>query len=256
MIVTTPQKPTPEQTAYAEDIAREVGARFVPRKQSSLQLMKQRSGDSRLLVADDRGLRYYENSDDPLYFHPSMAYVRVKRMRKGEGDPLVALTDCRPGDVVVDCTAGLASDSIVFSYAAGPSGNVTAIESELMLYTVVREGLRTYRTAHEDVNEAFRRIVMRHEDHLTYLRSLPDGSVDIVYFDPMFRLPLHDSSSLAPLRGLANVASLSEESVAQALRVARKCVVLKEHGASGEFERLGFRLAHRNKIAYGVIVPS
>ncbi|QHT61748.1 class I SAM-dependent methyltransferase [Paenibacillus lycopersici] len=256
MIVTTPQKPSEAQTAYAQRIALEVGGRFVPRKQDSLQTLGRKYGDARLLVADDRGLRYYEDSEEPLYFHPSMAYVRVKRMRKGERDPLIALTGCMPGDSVIDCTAGLGSDSIVFSYAVGTEGSVIALESERMLYTVVREGLRAYRTEHEDVNEALRRIEMRCTDHLTYLTQLPDKSADIVYFDPMFRHPLHDSSALAPLRGLANGSALQEASVRQALRVARKCVVLKEHGDSGEFERLGFERRHRNKIAYGVIYPT
>ncbi|MFC4809488.1 class I SAM-dependent methyltransferase [Paenibacillus sp. GCM10023250] len=255
MIVTTPQKPAPEQTEYARSLAEELGARFVPRKQDSLLLLKAKYEDDRLLVADDRGLRYYENSEDPLYFHPSMAYVRVKRMRKGEGDPLIAVTGCEPGDTVVDCTAGLGSDSIVFAYAVGPEGAVTALESERVLYTVVREGLRTYRTQHEDVNEALRRIAMRLTDHLAYLKTLPDKSVDIVYFDPMFRQPVHDSSALSPLRALANGGALGEESVREALRVARKCVALKEHAESGEFERLGFECRHRNKIAYGVIIP-
>ncbi|WP_219837540.1 class I SAM-dependent methyltransferase [Paenibacillus sp. R14(2021)] len=256
MIVSTPQKPSEEQIHYAQGIAEELGGRYVPRKQDSLQLLKQKYEDSCLLVADDRGLRYYENSEEPLYFHPSMAYVRVKRMRKGESDPLITLTGCQPGDVVIDCTAGLGSDAIVFAYAAGKAGSVTALESERMLYTVVREGLRSYHTEHGDVNEALRRIQMQCIDHLSYLSAQPDKSADIVYFDPMFRQPLHDSSALAPLRGLANSSALSEASIREALRVARKCVVLKEHGDSGEFQRLGFQRRHRNKIAYGVILPS
>lgn len=256
MIVTTPQKPSQEQLAYARQIAGELGGRLVPRKQDSLTLLREKYGDNRLLVADDRGLRYYEESEEPLYFHPSMAYVRVKRMRKGERDPLITLTGCEPGDAVVDCTAGLGSDSIVFSYAVGPEGTVTAIESEPLLYTVVREGLQTYRTEHADVNEALRRIQMRHTNHLEYLTQLPDKSVDVVYFDPMFRRPMHDSSAIQPLRGLANNAALSAESVRQAVRVARKTVVLKENAASEEFERLGFERRHINKIAYGVILPT
>ncbi|AZN41989.1 class I SAM-dependent methyltransferase [Paenibacillus albus] len=256
MIVTTPHKPTEEQLAYAQGIAAELGGRLVPRKQDSLTLLREKYGDNHLLVADERGLRYYEESEEPLYFHPSMAYVRVKRMRKGEHDPLMTLTGCQPGDSVVDCTAGLGSDSIVFSYAVGAAGSVTAIESEPILYTVVREGLQSYHTEHTDVNEAFRRIQMRNTNHLEYLRQLADKSVDIVYFDPMFRKPMHDSSALQPLRGLANNEALSQQSVKEAVRVARKAVVLKEHAASGEFERLGFQRQHINKIAYGVILPT
>ncbi|SFS61947.1 class I SAM-dependent methyltransferase [Paenibacillus sp. BC26] len=256
MIVTTPHKPTPEQTAYAAGLAEELGGRYVPRKQDSLSLLKTKYNDNRLLVADHRGLRYYEESEEPLYFHPSMAYVRVKRMRKGEADPLVSLTGCQPGDHVIDCTAGLGSDALVFAFAVGEEGRVTALESERMLYTVVREGLKTYETEHADVNAALRRIEMRHANHIDYLSALPDKSVDIVYFDPMFRKPMHDSSALQPLRGLANNDALQEESIRQATRVARKMVVLKEHQGSDEFQRLGFERRHINKIAYGVILPT
>ncbi|BBH19775.1 hypothetical protein Back11_11200 [Paenibacillus baekrokdamisoli] len=256
MIVTTPHKPTPDLIAYANRISEELGGRYVPRKQDSLTLLRQRYNDDQLLVADDQGLRYYEDSDTPLYFHPSMAYVRVKRLRKGERDPLIDVSGCEPGDAVVDCTAGLGSDSIVFSYAVGAAGHVTALESQGILSTVVREGLQTYQTNHLDVNEAFRRITLQNIDHKSWLSSQPDKSVDIIYFDPMFRQPLHDSSSMQPLRGLANREPLDKESVEHAIRVARKSVVLKEHRDSSEFDRLGFERKHVNKIAYGVIIPT
>ncbi|MBW7477817.1 class I SAM-dependent methyltransferase [Paenibacillus oenotherae] len=256
MIITTAHKPSPELLDYAGELSRELGGQLVPRKQDSLARLKARYGDGRLLVADDNGLRYYEESEEPLYFHPSMAYVRVKRMRSGERDPLIEVSDCTPGDTVLDCTAGLGSDAIVFSYAAGAAGHVTALESEPVLCAVVREGLRTYETIHADVNEAFRRIKVECANHMDWLSNLPDKSVDIVYFDPMFRRPMHDSTALAPLRGLANNDALLPEAIHQALRVARKSVVLKEHKDSGEFRRLGFERRHVNKIAYGVINPT
>lgn len=253
MIVTTAYKPSPELVAYAGRLSHELGGRLVPRKQDSLARMKKRYGEDSVLVADDNGLRYYEESEEPLYFHPSMAYVRVKRLRSGESDPLIEVSDCRAGDSVLDCTAGLGSDAIVFSYASGQEGKVIALESEPILCAVVREGLRTYETIHPDVNEAFRRIELQCANHMDWLAELPDKSVDIVYFDPMFRRPMHDSSALAPLRGLANNGALDAEAVHQAKRVARKTVVLKEHRDSGEFLRLGFERRHVNKIAYGVI---
>lgn len=79
--------------------------------------------------------------------------------------------------------------------------------------------------------------------------------MDIVYFDPMFREPITDSASINPLRHYANGEPLDEESVREAVRVARKTVVLKEARYSGEFERLGFSLPERgkSKITYGVI---
>lgn len=257
MIVTTTDRPKPATLSKAHALAEECAARYVARGNRTLGKLAEQLQDDRLLVVTDRELRYYYAGpqSDPLYFHPSMAYVRVKRLRAGETDPLITVSRCEPGDTVLDCTAGLGADALVFSYAVGESGKVTALESQAPLYLIVREGLSSYQSSLPDVDEAMRRIQMLHANHDNYLSQLPDQSVDIVYFDPMFREPIHESSALQPIRRLANEDALAEQTVAHALRVARKCVVMKEHKDSGEFARLGFAKRHTNtsKIAYGVI---
>lgn len=256
MIVTTTAKPSERALEQASRLSEELAASLKARGNLTVNKLLSLSNDSQLIVVTEEEVRYYDGqSETPLYFHPSMAYVRVKRLRRGETDPLIQLSGCMEGDQIIDCTAGLASDSLVFSYASGPKGAVTAIESEPILCAIVREGLAGYETSLPDVNEAMRRIDMKCMNHLEYLKGLPDNSVDIVYFDPMFRKPINESSSMEPLRGIANMDSLSDEVIEQAKRVARKSVVLKEHQASGEFARLGFERKHVNtsKIAYGVI---
>jgi 16S rRNA (guanine1516-N2)-methyltransferase len=54
---------------------------------------------------------------------------------------------------------------------------------------------------------------------------------------------------------LADPRPVSEETVREAKRVARRTIILKEHRDSKEFERLGFSEVHRSttKLAYGVI---
>jgi 16S rRNA (guanine1516-N2)-methyltransferase len=256
VIVTTTAKPSARALEQAGRLSAELDSPLKARGNLTVNKLLTLSHDKRLIVVTEEEVRYYDGqSETPLYFHPSMAFVRVKRLRRGETDPLIQLTGCEEGDQVIDCTAGLASDSLVFSYAAGPSGSVTAIESEPVLCALVREGLAGYETSLPDVNEAMRRIAMKCVNHLEYLSGLPDNSVDIVYFDPMFRQPINESSSMEPLRAVANMDALSNEAIEQAKRVARKSVVLKEHQASEEFARLGFERRHVNtsKIAYGVI---
>ena len=85
-----------------------------------------------------------------------------------------------------------------------------------------------------------RRVEAKHADYEDFLRNLPDDFYDVVYFDPMFRHPLKDSVQLAPLRLLAEPAPVSHAAIAEACRVARKRVVLKENSRSLEFARLGF----------------
>jgi Methylase involved in ubiquinone/menaquinone biosynthesis len=257
MIVTTGMKPTEEETAQAEALAAELGVPYVPRGGATLAALRRRHNAGRVLVAGPDGLRLHaDDAGQPLRYHPGMGLVRVKRLREGVRDPLVEISGVRPGDRVLDCTAGLAGDAFVFSYAAGPEGRVTALESEPVLHTIVREGLRIYSTGMDDADAALRRIELIRADHAEYLSSLPDKSFDIVYFDPMFRIPVHESSGMEPLRGVANPAPLSHEAVREAKRVARRAVLLKENRDSGEFERLGFTWVKPKKtsaVAYGVI---
>ncbi|QNK55246.1 class I SAM-dependent methyltransferase [Paenibacillus sp. PAMC21692] len=256
MIVTTAPMPSERVLAQARRLADELSAAYVQRRSSSVRKLLERSGDGRAIVVTDREIRFYDGDEaPPLFFHPSMAFIRVKRLRKGESDPLLDLSGCRPGDTVIDCTAGMAADSLVFSYAVGTAGTVVALESEPILCALVREGLSAYESGLEDVNDAMRRIKMICREHGQYLAEQPDNSADIVYFDPMFRQPILESSAIGAFRSIANMDALTTEVVEQAKRVARRTVIMKEHQGSGEYERLGFEKRHINtsKIAYGVI---
>lgn len=259
MIVTTAAKPTELTMAKAKSLADELSGRFQLRNGRTLSQLMTAGLEDQLLVVLDNEVRYYTGStaEQPLYYHPSMAFVRVKRLLRGENDPLIDLSGCKPGDSVIDCTAGLAADSLVFSIAVGAEGSVTALESEPVLHAVVREGLYSYQSSLPEVDEAMRRIKLKRSNHTDYLSSLPDKSVDIVYFDPMFEAAIEESSAIGPLRSLANHGKLSESAVHEAVRVARKCVMLKEQRGSNEFERLGFtrcKTKKTSKITYGVIV--
>lgn len=256
MIVTTGMRPSDQDAEQARALAEELGARFVPRSSATLAALLRRHGARRVLVAGPDGLRLHEGGKPPLRYHPGMAYVRVRRLRDGESDPLVQICGIRPGDRIVDGTAGLAGDALVLAYAAGPEGRVIALESEPVMHVIVREGLKSYTSGMPDVDEALRRIELIRAEHGEYLASLPDKSVDIVYFDPMFRTPVHESAEMEPLRGVANAAPLTPGTIREACRAARRAVVLKEHRGSDEFERLGFERVKTKKtstIAYGVI---
>ncbi|MBC8079477.1 MAG: class I SAM-dependent methyltransferase [Gorillibacterium sp.] len=254
MLVTTSHDATHDTIVEARKLAESSGARWVDRRSFSLPQLHKRYGEQGVLILTLEKLVYYPISGEPLFFHPSTGYLRIKRMLKGESDPLIDLSGVRPGDAVLDCTAGLASDSIVFSHVVGETGRVTALESELVSVLLLTEGLIKYHAKIEALNTAMRRIEVIHTDHLTYLRGLPDQSYDIVYFDPMFRIPVKASSSMSPYREIFNPNPLSLEAVEEARRVARRRILLKEHRDSPEYDRLGFtKHRSRTKIAYGVI---
>lgn len=255
MIVTTANSSSSELQRQSRSLADELGLRWVPRQSLSLKQLEAKYGESQFLMMTENGLRYNEVGREPLFYHPSMAMIRIKRLLKGETDKLINLSEAGPGDTVLDCTVGLGADAIVFSHVVGPAGKVMALESELVPYLLVREGLSHYRSDVSELNEAMRRIQVYFAEHLSYLRLLPDRSVDIVYFDPMFGKPVQSSSSMSPLRDVANDEPLTRDAVKEAARVARKKVLLKEHKDSREFEGLGFDRVVRtgSTTAYGVM---
>jgi len=254
VIVTTAVKPSESHIAKAQQLAGELSGRYIARDKHSVQKLMEQSESGSVIVVTEKEVRLFdEGRPQPFFFHPSMAFVRVKRLMKGEQDPLLVLSRCEKGDHVIDCTAGLCGDSLVFSYGVGSQGSVTALESEPVLCALVRDGLANYYTGEEEIDQAMRRIELHCIHHLQYLQSLPDKSSDIVYFDPMFRQPIHESSSMKPLRRLANASPLSTEAVTEAIRVARKTVIMKENGFSDQFEQLGFEKISHTRIGYGVI---
>lgn len=255
MLVTTSYEPKEAQLLEAGRLAKELGGRVVLRRQMTLDKLRQRYGDEDILLVSKERIEYHHEQRQPLFFHPSTAAVRVKRLRKGEPDPLLELAGIRPGDRIIDCTAGLGSDAIVFSYASGEEGAVTALESAKVPSFLLQQGLSVYDSDVPGLNEAMRRIRVLRTDHLTFLKQQPDHSAEVVYFDPMFRKPITESSSIKAIRGIADDRALSAEAIQEAVRVARRAVVLKEHRDSEEFERLGFTEMYRSstKIAYGVI---
>lgn len=255
MIVTTTYEPSDSIVERSKRLSEELKCKWVPRKKNSLDKLNSLYHDSCIFVVSSQEIKYFHSHQPPLFFHPSTALVRVKRLIRGEKDTLIKYSNYASGDTLLDCTAGMASDSIVFSYHGGISAEITALESEFIPYIILREGLKNYNTDIPALDEAMRRITLKQENHLSYLKRQADKSIDIIYFDPMFRSPIEDSSALSPLRSVANHQPLQQESMDQAQRVARKTVVLKEQMESGEFNRLGFTEVHKtySKIAYGVI---
>lgn len=255
MIITTGEAEAPTLVERARSLAQETGCRYVAREGRSLKRLAQMTGAEHVLVVLEGRVRLGGPGRSVMEFHPSMGFIRLKRVLNGNSDPMLEAARMEEGDSVLDCTAGLGADSLVFSVKGGKSGSITALESSFPLYVFLKEGLRTYESNMQVCNDAMRRIDVKHAHHRDYLKTLPDKSVDIVYFDPMFREPMNESASINPLRSYANNEALDEQSVREAVRVARKTVVLKEKRGSKEFSRLGFTVPERgqSKIAYGVI---
>lgn len=210
-----------------------------------------------------------EHQGEMLFFHPNMSLLRMINIIRGEGDRLLQAANIVKGDIFLDATAGLAADALIASWAVGDTGKVLALEASPLIHFIVEDGLKRLKkkkiskTANQIKYEAWNRLIktsprieMIYNDHTNYLASLPDASIDIIYFDPMFRQTVETSPALKSLKIWSYPEALSLETIKEACRVARKRIVLKEKKNSGEFERLGFKMkasSKYNPICFGTI---
>ena len=249
------QRYTEANRSLAARTAKDLGILNVPRGNDSLEELRSTYDVDAVLVAR-QGLLTLVTAEGELFFHPGMAHLRIKNLLLGHGDHLVRALGLTEGVHVLDCTLGTGADAIVESFAVGESGRVTALESNALIAAVIADGLAHALGDNYEMHAAMRRIQVHHADALTFLRTAAEDSYDVVYFDPMFRRPLHESAGMNALRGLADPRALTEETIAEARRVARCRVVMKERRESAEFARLGFTEitgGRYSRIAYGVM---
>ncbi len=253
-IVTTTRKPGKSAEILAKTTAEKLGLKFVRRESFSVENLRKIFNAENILTVKNNSL-VLETLNGEFFFHPGIAHLRIKNLRNGEDDRFVAAAEIVPGTKILDCTLGLGSDAIVESFATGAAGKVIALESNPIVAEIVRHGLKNFSGDSPHILEAMRRIEVITTDHFEYLKNAETNSFDVVYFDPMFERPLTKSSGINPLRSLADNRRLNPEIVKEARRVAKKLVVMKGNSGSGEFERLGFKIAAGGKyspISFGV----
>ena len=257
-VVTTSLKADPVSVREAADWAARLGARVVRRRGRSIPSLCREEGVEGALVLSTVRPPTFMPADGAVgySYHPGMAIARIRNVRQGLGDPMVTAMALQAGDSVLDCTLGRASDALVASFVVGPRGRVVGIESSPILAELTIHGLQTYEPAGEGLTPVLRRIEAHRGDHLEYLSARPADEFDVVCFDPLFEEPVEASSAMEPFRPLADAQPLSGEAVAEARRVARRCVVIKERPDAALWERLQVDrvvAGRTSSIAYGVI---
>lgn len=215
--------------ARARDIAERCGLMVCERAEV---------GHRTAIVVEKQGA-YALREGESFRSHPGMGLLRVRRLLAGDPhDQLLNVAGIRDGEHVLDATFGFGQDALVLAWAAGANGRVTALESSRTLAALAFAGMPYWA---EPGAELGRRIDLRHADHAVFLERAPDRSFDVVVFDPMFRRPKAAAPGFDFLRTVANDQALSPEIVAQARRVARRLVVLKDAVPGRELDRLGFK---------------
>jgi predicted methyltransferase len=255
VFVTTAGRTNEEMSAHARKIAEELNADFVPRKKRSVAAIQELIPEDCLVVGKERLELYPLGEAEPFFFHPNSAMFRIKRLKKGENDPLTDAAKLKTGMSFLDCSLGLGSDSIVASFVVGISGNVTGVEARTELSYIVKNGLKGWDSGFDDINRAMVNINVVNGHSLDYLKSLDDNSFDCVYFDPMFDESILESDGIRGLSHFAVYDGLSKETIDHALRVAKQRVILKDHFRSTRFEEFSFKVYRRKsaKFHFGVI---
>ena len=252
MIATTAYRPNGITDQNAAQAAQDLGIPFVVRNKRSIEKLHAEEKADVLVAAKERLEFYPLGETEPFFFHPSSSAFRTKRPI--HQDPLIEVSGIAAGDSFVDCTLGMASDAIVASQFVGAGGSVTGCESNPAFAYIIGKGLKEY-TAMPHLVEAMRRIEVVSGDSVDYLASLPDNAVDVIYMDPMFTNEISESSNFRPVRTAADTGQLTKRWVDEAVRSAKKSVVLKAHFRSVDFEAFGFnrRVRPNTKFHYGVI---
>ncbi|WP_338749503.1 class I SAM-dependent methyltransferase [Bacillus sp. FJAT-52991] len=250
MIISTASRVNTPLEQKAKQAAEELGFPYIPRRKRSVAELQTQYESDCLIVAKERIELYPLHEREPFFFHPNSASFRVKRLMRKEEDPFVSAAKLTSGMSVLDCTLGLASDSIVASFVTGPTGHVTGIEGNLVLGYIVKQGLKEWPTPLPELKVAMEKIEVKMGRYQQVLSTFADRSFDVVYFDPMFTETVEASEGIAGLRHFAIYDELEKETLEQALRVAKQRVVLKDHFRSTRFERLGFKQQIRKTSAF------
>lgn len=258
IFVTTAARETPVLRETAHALARELHCAFLPRRGAGLPaLFAAHSETVRAVVVQTERLLLIDRDGHTFFAHPGIGYLRFGNLLLSGRDTLLDASGAKPGDRVLDCTLGFAAEATLFAHASGDTGVVHGVEAVPEVGVVVRAGLQSVVTKQEKLNAAMRRVQVVHlGSHRDYLRTCADKSYDVVYFDPFFDTVLEDSLSFAPLRVFGDHTRLAPETLADAVRVARRCVVVKTTRWGDTFAELGIteRVESKNgKVTYGVV---
>ncbi|WP_252895898.1 class I SAM-dependent methyltransferase [Veillonella rogosae] len=233
-ILTTSQKSNEAIQEEAKVLASSMHMTYIKRGKTSIPALFGKYQCEYIAVLAGSGLTIHFPENQQHTFHLSMAQLRILRLQRGEGDHLVNAVQVildkkglsnRDKFTFLDCTIGLGSDSIVVSYGC-PQAQITGLEGSLPIWLATSHGLAHYIHSEDSVTNALRRIKINHDTFEHYLPNLSDNSIDIIYFDPMFEVPVEESPQFKPLRGGHTVESHIDDKIMHRLCVLPRMVLL------------------------------
>ena len=255
--VTTASQANIDLSNRAEELAKELNCRFLPRMNKSIAELQAESGCAYIMILDRNGRLFMDQPE--LIWHPGMAVPRMRSLSKGKQDAFLEAAKIEPGEKILDCTLGFASDALIAAWAAGPQGQVLGLEASPLISAITAWGLE-YQSSRYDckkvpLSQAAKGIKVRNCFAMDFLGQQPDYSWDRVYFDPMFKAAVNSSSGMNRIRPMASYEAFDEKALSEAYRVCRKAVILKERVFSKLFAKLDCPKIQKSKygpVAYGI----
>lgn len=257
LAVTSARTERAAQVGSAHALAWRLGVPYVRRRGRTVARLMLEEDLAAVVVVNETGPVWHDRDGGTFAFHPNMAIGRLRALRRGARDPLLAAAGMETGDRVLDATLGLGADAIVASWAVGPTGLVVGLEASRVLAVLVADGLATYQHALAEPMRRVQVILGDHRRHFGQRTWLARAGWDVILFDPMFERPVERSRGLDGLRRLACYAPLTAETIAAARTLVTKAVVVKTRRDSSLLTALpSARVVNtRGSVAYAVYGP-
>ncbi|SES77225.1 hypothetical protein [Anaerobranca gottschalkii] len=123
IIITTAQRPNDNLLSKGLNYSKFLDLPFIPRDKIG-NLSKDNT--AYLVVTKEGLVCHYQGHK--LFYHPSMAMLRIKGIVNGKEDIFTTICGDINGFSILDCTMGFGADSLVWSYLSGENGLVTSLE--------------------------------------------------------------------------------------------------------------------------------
>ena len=253
-LISTSSKTNAYLIEQAKDLSQLLQMPYVPRKHQSVEELLDAHHCAGALVVTKEGPSFVTKEGIPHQFHLSMAHLRLLEIDRGHTDHLLRAIGYETTTSVLDCTAGLGSDSAIISYGCPQLTRHTAIEGHPILGYITNYGFRHFQHKNPSVTESLRRIQLVICNYQDFLNQIEPNRYDVIYLDPMFENPVYESPQFQQWRGHLLESKIHPDIVELGLEKSKR-LVIKERKGSRLFkdippiEMVGGKYS---SIAYGI----
>ncbi len=229
--ISTSSKTNAYLIEQAKELSKLLQMPYVPRKHQSVEELLDVHHCAGALVITKEGPSFVTKEGMPHQFHLSMAHLRLLEIDRGHRDHLLRAIGYETVTSVLDCTAGLGSDSAVISYGCPQLTRHTAIEGHPILGYITNYGFRHFQHKNPSVTEALRRIQLVICNYQEYLQQIESNRYDVIYLDPMFENPVYESPQFQQWRGHLLESKVGPDIVELGLEKSKRLVIKERKGS-------------------------